>query len=173
MKQTKENHFKSIVEENGDQLKRICRYYNSDAEDQKDMYQEILVNVWKSLDNFRGDSKISTWLYRIALNTALTFNGKTYKRAKLFIDKDVQNLNILFDDDEVLLKEKREVELEMLYNELNQLSVVDKAMITLMLEGLSSREIADVIGLTEPNIRVKLHRIKEQLRAHLQPNENE
>ena len=102
-----------------------------------------------------------------------TFNGKTYKRAKLFIDKDVQNLNILFDDDEVLLKEKREVELEMLYNEMNQLSVIDKAMITLMLEGLSSREIADVIGLTEPNIRVKLHRIKEQLRAQLQSSKNE
>ena len=101
------------------------------------------------------------------------FNGKTYKRAKLFIDKDVQNLNILFDDDEVLLKEKREVELEMLYNEMNQLSVIDKAMITLMSEGLSSREIADVIGLTEPNIRVKLHRIKEQLRAQLQSSKNE
>ena len=171
MKQTKENHFKSIVEENGDQLKRICRYYNSDAEDQKDMYQEILVNVWKSLDN-SGRLKNKQWLYRIAVNTALTFNGKT-SNGKIFIDKDVQNLNILFDDDEVLLKEKREVELEMLYNEMNQLSVIDKAMITLMLEGLSSREIADVIGLTEPNIRVKLHRIKEQLRAQLQSSKNE
>jgi len=170
MKENKEDQFKRIIDENGGRIMRICRYYNSNTDDQKDMYQEILVNVWKSLDRFRGDSKISTWVYRIAVNTSLNFMGNAYKNMKLMIDKDVENLNVLFDDDETKLKEKQESNLETLQTQLNLLSVIDKAMITLMLEGLSTREIADIIGLTEPNVRVKIHRIKENLRSQLANN---
>lgn len=167
MKQNKEQHFKRIVEENGDRIMRICRYYNSNPDDQKDMYQEILVNVWKSLDRFRGDSKESTWVYRIAVNTSLSFTGKAYRKMKLVIDKDVQNLGVLFDEEEHDRKLKMEADLDALQAQLNTLSVIDKALISLMLEGLSTREIADVIGLTESNVRVKIHRIKEQLREQL------
>ncbi len=167
MKENKERQFKQIVAENGDRILRICRYYNSNPEDQKDMYQEILVNVWNSLDRFRGDSKVSTWVYRIAVNTSLNFNGKAYRQAKLMVDRDVQNINVLFDDDDAALKEYQEADFEALQTQLNLLSVIDKALITLMLEGLSTREMADVLGLTEPNVRVKIHRIKEQLRVQL------
>ena len=99
MKENKEEQFKKIIDENGGRILRICRYYNSNPEDQKDLYQEILINVWKSLDRFRGDSKISTWVYRIAVNTSLNFTGKAYKHMKMVVDKDVENLNVLFDDD--------------------------------------------------------------------------
>ncbi|HNW51974.1 MAG TPA: RNA polymerase sigma factor [Prolixibacteraceae bacterium] len=170
MKEKKEEQFKRIVEENGDRIVRICRYYNSNLEDQKDMYQEVLVNIWTSLDRFRGDSKESTWVYRIAVNTSLSFKGKTYKHLKLIVDKDVENLNVLFDEDERTLKLDFETHLEALQVQLNLLSVIDKAMISLMLEGLSTREIADVIGLTETNVRVKIHRIKEQLREQITTN---
>lgn len=169
----KEIQFKRIVDENGERIMRICSYYNANAEDRKDMYQEVLVNVWKSLDRFRGDSKISTWVYRIAVNTSLNFNGKTYRQTKLLVDKDVQNLNVLFDDEEAMSKEKLDADLESLQTQLNLLSVIDKAMITLMLEGLTTREIADIIGLTEPNVRVKIHRIKEQLRTQLTTTNND
>jgi RNA polymerase sigma-70 factor (ECF subfamily) len=135
------------------------------------MYQEVLVNVWKSLDRFRGDSKESTWVYRIAVNTSLSFTGKVYRNMKLIVDKDVQNLNVLFDDEEPQQKEKQEADLDALQSQLNLLSVIDKALISLMLEGLSTREIADVIGLTEPNVRVKIHRVKEQLREQLIGNQ--
>jgi RNA polymerase sigma-70 factor (ECF subfamily) len=167
MKENKEDQFKQIVAENGERILRICRYYNTNTEDQKDMYQEILVNIWNSLDRFRGDSKISTWVYRIAVNTSLNFNGKAYRQSKLIVDRDVQNLNVLFDEDDAALKERREKDMVELQAQLNLLSVIDKALITLMLEGLSTREMADVIGLTEPNVRVKIHRIKEQLRKEL------
>ena len=170
MKQNKEEQFKRIVEENGNRIMRICRYYNSNPDDQKDMYQEVLVNVWKSLDRFRGDSKESTWVYRIAVNTSLSFNGQAYRKMKLMIDKDVQNLNVLFDEEEHDRKLKMEADLDALKVQLNTLSVIDKALISLVLEGLSTREIADVIGLTESNVRVKIHRIKEHLRTELKPD---
>ena len=170
MKENKEDQFKRIIDENGGRIMRICCYYNSNPDDQKDMYQEILVNVWKSLDRFRGDSKESTWVYRIAVNTSLNYMGKGYRNMKVIVDRDVQNINVLFEDDELDKKEKYESDLETLQAQLNLLSVIDKAMISLMLEGLSTREIADIIGLTEPNVRVKIHRIKENLRSQLLNN---
>jgi RNA polymerase sigma-70 factor (ECF subfamily) len=170
MKEPKEEQFKKIVAENGDRISRICRYYNPDKEDQKDMVQEILVNIWNSLDKFRGESTISTWIYRIAVNTSLSFTGKTFRYMKMQINSDQQHLNILLNDDELEEKYKQEADLEQLQTQLNQLSVIDKALISLVLEGLSMREIADVIGLTEPNVKVKIHRIKEEIKRNMSKN---
>lgn len=164
MDDQKEARFKQIIEENSSRINGICRYYCSNSETQKDMYQEVLVNIWKSLDKFRGDSAISTWIYRIAVNTSLSFTGKAYRNQNLYIDKDPQYMDILFDDDELEQKINTERHLDQLETQLNMLSIIDKALITLVLEGLSMREIADVIGLTEPNVKVKIHRIKEQLK---------
>jgi len=163
----KEEKFKTIVDENEDRIMRICKFYNPNSEDQKDMYQEVLVNIWRSLDNFRGESAISTWIYRIAVNTSLSFAGKAYKEMKLMVDADTQNLSSIINDDLLEEKLQKEHQLNQLQAELNQLSVIDKALISLQLEGLSMREIADVIGITEPNVKVKIHRIKEQLRTKL------
>lgn len=163
----KEERFKQIIEEYERLIQSICGHYTQNSEDRKDMYQEILVNIWKSLDSFRGDSKISTWIYRVAVNTALNSSGKSYRYMKLHINSDDRHLNMLMDnDDELIQKKKEEANLEQLQIQINLLSVIDKAMISLMLEGLSTREIADVIGLTETNVRVKIHRIKEQLKSY-------
>ena len=169
----KEDRFNKIVEENGERIQRICRYYNANTEDQKDMYQEVLVNIWKSLDNFRGDSAISTWIYRIAVNTSLGFTGKSYKQMKLMVDADTQNLNSILDDENLKEKQKLDAQLDRLQNELNQLSVIDKAIISLVLEGLNLKEIAGIIGITEPNVRVKVHRIKAQLKSNLKGGKHE
>lgn len=128
------------------------------------MYQEILVNIWNSLDRFRGESSISTWIYRIAVNTSLSFTGKAFRYMKLQIHDDQQNLNVLLDEDDLEMALKKEAELAQLQTHLNLLSVIDKALISLLLEGLSMREIAEVIGLTEPNVKVKIHRIKAELK---------
>jgi RNA polymerase sigma-70 factor, ECF subfamily len=165
MKQ-KETQFKQIVADNSERIMRICRYYNPNREDQKDMYQEVLVNIWKSLDSFRGDSKISTWVYRIAVNTSLNFTGKSFRQMKLMVDRDVNNLQVLADED-LSLKQQFETDFASLQQLLNQLSVIEKAMMSLVLEDLSMREIADIIGLTENNVRVKIHRIKEKLREQM------
>jgi RNA polymerase sigma-70 factor (ECF subfamily) len=167
MENAKEIQFREIVEENSNRITRICGYYSKNAEDKKDMYQEILINVWKSLDKFRGESSLSTWIYRIAVNTSLTFAGKNYRNLNLNIDQMPQGIGILLDDDELEKKQKTERHLEVLETQLNLLSIIDKALITMMLEGLSMREIADVIGLTEPNVKVKIHRIKENLKQQL------
>jgi len=167
MENSKEIRFKQIVEENGNRISRICSYYSKNTEDRKDMYQEILVNIWKSLDKFRGESAISTWIYRIAVNTSLTFAGKSYRNLNLNIEQLPQGVGILCNDDELEQKQKSELRLEELETQLNLLSIIDKALITMVLEGLSMREIAEVIGLTEPNVKVKIHRIKEHLKQHL------
>ncbi|WP_319502744.1 RNA polymerase sigma factor [uncultured Draconibacterium sp.] len=164
---TKEEKFNTIVSENGERIRNICRYYNSNAEDQKDMYQEVLVNIWKSLDSFRGDSAMSTWVYRVAVNTSLTFTGKAFRHMKLMVDADTTNLNSILDDENLKQKLAEEKLLERMQLELNQLSVIDKALISLLLEGLSMKEIAEVIGITEPNVKVKIHRIKSQLKEKL------
>ncbi len=162
----KEEHFKQVVEQNKGRILRICKSYAPSEEDCKDMYQEVLINIWKSLETFKGNSEIGTWIYRIAVNTSLTFAGKQYKRMKLNVDVETSNLKSLLDEerDEALIKENRFQELQVY---LNQLSVIDKALMGLVLEGLSTKEIADVIGITEPNVRVKIHRIKEHLRISM------
>jgi len=169
---SKEEKFKQLVEDNKSKLLRICRYYAPSIEDQKDMYQEVLINIWKSLDTFRGDSEIGTWIYRIAVNTSLSFAGKQYKRMKLNVDIETQNLTVILleDKDEYKIKEEQ---LQQLQTELNQLNVIDKALMGLVLEDLSTKEIADIIGITEPNVRVKIHRIKETLRNNLKGGQHE
>lgn len=167
MDNAKEIRFRQIVEENSVRISRICNYYSKNAEDSKDLYQEILINIWKSLDKFRGESSVNTWIYRIAVNTSLTFAGKNYRNLNLSIDQMPQGIGVLLDDNELEKKQKTELHLEELETQLNLLSIIDKALITMMLEGLSMREIADVIGLTEPNVKVKIHRIKENLKQQL------
>jgi RNA polymerase sigma-70 factor (ECF subfamily) len=167
MDDKKEKRFKEILEENGGRINRICQFYCRNDEDKKDMYQEVLVNIWKSLDKFRGDSTISTWIYRIAVNTSISFSGMASRNKKLYIHKVPQSLNFLLDENDLDQKFQIEEQLDQLETCINQLSVIEKILISLVLEGLSMREIADVVGLTEPNVKVKIHRVKEQLKQNL------
>jgi RNA polymerase sigma-70 factor, ECF subfamily len=168
----KENQFKQVIEQNRDRIQRICHYYAPTSEDQKDMYQEVLVNIWKSLESFRGDAAISTWIYRIAVNTSLSFVGKELQRMKLNFPGDAGDLHYLLEEDETSNLEK-EFHYNKLETALNQLSVIDKLLISLTLEKLSMREIADIVGITESNVRVKIHRIKETLRNQLNRKSHE
>lgn len=161
----KEEKFREVINDNEDRINSICRYYSSTDEDQKDMYQEVLINIWKSLDSFRGDAQLSTWVYRVAVNTAMGFANKEIRRQKIFLDKN-DNLQNLMDVDESLVKHKEKL-YETLENQINQLSVIDKIIITLVLESVSHKEIASVIGITEPNVRVKIYRIKNELKEVL------
>jgi RNA polymerase sigma-70 factor (ECF subfamily) len=159
---TKEDKFKRIIEENNGRIQSICRYYAPTPDDRKDMYQEILINVWKSLDSFRGDSEIGTWIYRVAVNTSLNYAGKSYKQMRLNVDVESKSIQkSLIDESPDGLKDEQ---LNLLQTELNQLSVIDKALMGLVLQDLSTKEIADILGITEPNVRVKIHRIKEMLK---------
>ena len=162
----KEEQFRKIIKENEQRISGICRYYSSNEDDHKDIYQEVLINIWKSLENFRGDAQWSTWVYRVSVNTALGFAKKEIRRQKIFIKQDDEKLKDLLDYDDCPTKEK-EIMLQALENKINMLSVVDKIIITLVLESVSHKEIASVIGITEPNVRVKIHRIKNELKEML------
>ena len=170
--QRKEDRFNLLVKENQQKILKICRYYAPVNEDQKDIYQEILVNIWKSLENFRGNSQESTWIYRIALNTAMGFAGKEFRRMRIVLDGGDKNLQNLISEDNSEYK-LREDQINLLQNHLNQLSVIDKAIMSLVLEDLTSKEIAEIIGITEPNVRVKVHRIKETLREQMKGGNHE
>ena len=164
---TKEERFNRIVAENSEKIRRICRYYSSNRENQKEMFQEVLINIWKSLDRFRGQSAISTWIYRIAVNSALTHIGKISKRLNTSLYVDLQKIHLFSDEDHSQEFLRKEAQIEKLQSELNLLSIIDKTLISLTLEGISTKEIAEVIGITEPNVRVKIHRIKTDLKNKL------
>lgn len=163
---SKEVKFRKIIEENEQRISSICRYYSSNDEDHKDMYQEVLINIWKSLDSFRGDAQLSTWIYRVAVNTAMGFANKEIRRQKVFLDNKEYALTNLVEIDEHAQKDKEKL-FQLLENQINQLSVIDKVIMTLVMESVNHKEIASVIGITEPNVRVKIHRIKNELKDAL------
>lgn len=166
-KDEKEKQFNQLVIQNSERIRRICSYYNANQQDQKEMFQEVLINIWKGLERFRGESAMGTWVYRIAVNTAITYAGKVNRHLKVSVRTDPQRLSSVLDEDGLEEVLSKEVQLEKLQSELNALSIIDNTMMSLMLEGLSTREIADVIGITEPNVRVKIHRIKTELKRKL------
>lgn len=161
---SKEEKFRQVIDKNDNRIKSVCRYYSKNQEKQKDIYQEILINIWKGLDSFRGDAQPGTWIYKIAVNTAIGFVMKEQKRINLEVVLEDKNLKYFSEDPEVQSLPEKEILLNELENQINQLSVIDKILISLLLEDLSYREIADVVGITEPNVRVKIHRIKGILR---------
>jgi len=160
----KEEKFRKIVHEYGGKIMQLCSHYAPSQEDGKDLYQEILVNIWKSLDSFRGEASIGTWIYRIAVNTSLTFSGKQYKLLKCRVDMENPGIKKMLADEGDVYNEEDGEELQ---KHLNEMNVIDKAIICLVLDELSTREISEIIGITEPNVRVKIHRIKEQLRIKM------
>jgi len=170
--ENKEEKYRKIIADNKDRLKRICKYYAPSPEDQKDIYQEILINIWRSLESFRNEASIGTWIYRIAVNTSLDYAGKSYKQMKLNIDIETSNIKNLLTEEEndPVLEERQYQDLKI---HLNNLGIIDKAIMGLVLDDLSTREIAEIIGITESNVRVKIHRIKETLKSKMKGDKYE
>ncbi len=160
---SKDIQYKQIIEENQSRIRSVSRYYAGTSDDSEDLYQEILINVWRGLEKFRGDAQLSTWVYRIAVNTALSFVNKKnkYLNFNTYLD-DGKAANLVGDDREDSIVHEKQ--LELMSNLINQLSVVDKIIMSLVLEELNTKEIAEIVGITETNVRVKIHRIKEELR---------
>lgn len=151
---SKEQAFTKLVKEHKRMIYTVCYMFSSDADEVKDLFQEILVKVWNGYDSFKGDSDIKTWMYRIALNTCINYDKKK-KRQKLELEVDI---NPFQDSNEKALQVKQ------LYGMINRLGLVDRAIILLWLEGLTYDEIADIIGISTKNVSVKLVRIREQLK---------
>src|SRR4030095_12396500 len=155
-----EGHFLEVLGQHEKIINRAIRIYGVDSEDRRDLFQEIVYELWRSYGTFKGESRISTWLYRVALNTAITSLRKT-KRAPDHTELDDQSrqLSASFDSSE------RSEQVQQLYSAIRSLGEVDRALVMLYLEELSYKEIAEILGLTEDNVGVKLNRIKKKLRV--------
>ncbi len=157
----KKLEFIQIIKENEGIIYKITRVYASDDEDQKDLYQEIVFQLWKSFDGFRNESKISTWIYRVALNTSIT-HSKKGKRKEHHIPVDFELLNSA--EEKNSLMEER---LETLYEHINRLNLIEKGIVLLFLEGKSYDEIAKITGFTTTNVGTRLGRIKQKLKTQI------
>ena len=155
-----EHLFLKVLEQNQQKLFRICSVYSKNSEDSKDLFQDVLINIWKSLPSFESKSTIETWVYRITLNTCLRFRSNDIKKRRRFVSMDsLNNVSALTQAEHSEQKEK----LIHLRNCIAQLNKADKAVITLYLEKLPYKEISNITGLTENNIAVKIKRIKKKL----------
>ena len=164
MNPTLEQDFLEKFQANQNIAHKICRAYTSDEHSHKDLFQEITVQLWRAYPKFRGEAKFSTWMYRIALNTAITI----YRKQKRTIQTSTLDDYSFKLSDEPYDGEKEE-QVKALYKAINQLSDINKAIILLYLEDKPYKEISEIIGVTEVNARVKVNRSKEQLRKLLNP----
>ncbi|MBT8184483.1 MAG: RNA polymerase sigma factor [Eudoraea sp.] len=159
-----ERKFVTELENNQNIVHKICSLYTNDRHSHNDLFQEITIQLWKAYPKFRGDSKFSTWMYRVALNTAITLYRKSKKRVKTL---DYNEVIYKIKSDEY--DETEEQQLKLLYNAVKQLGDIDKALVFLYLEDKNYTEIAETLGITEVNARVKMNRIKNKLRTILNP----
>ncbi|TVQ85931.1 MAG: sigma-70 family RNA polymerase sigma factor [Bacteroidetes bacterium] len=156
----------SIVKDNQRLIYKVCLTYCNNSELRKDLEQEILVQLWKSLPRFDGRVKISTWIYRVALNTAFLFHRNESKHKENKVDMDNSVFFIAETTDASELDEK----IEMLYRFIYNLDELDKALMMLYLEESKYKEIAEILGITETNVATKISRIKNKLKVYFQNN---
>lgn len=154
-----EKAFLDILRQHERMLHKICHVYASDLSAKQDLFQEIILQLWKSFNGFRNESKISTYMYRIALNTALTQHRRGKSRVPLsfigFEFKDMIDKNDSSDQQE---------NIDLLYTSISNLNEVEKAIVMLYLDDKSYEEMEDVLGIRQATLRVKMNRIKEKLR---------
>ena len=163
---TKDLEQKFVAELNKNQniVHKVCRVYTNNSDAHKDLFQEITIQLWKAYPKFRGEAKFSTWMYRVALNTAITLYRKSKRQIQTSNVSDIQyKLESIEYDGEV------EEQMQLLYKAIHQLTDIEKALILLYLEEKPYKEIAETMGITEVNARVKVNRIKTKLKTILNP----
>jgi RNA polymerase sigma factor (sigma-70 family) len=161
------DQFISVIKDNQGLIYKICYSYCSNPENRKDLQQEILMQLWNSFAKFDGRVKISTWIYKIALNTAIFFyrNDCKYKVKRITIDTSIISLSF-FESDDSGIDEK----IAMLYQFIERLNELDKALILLYLDDNKYKEIADILGISETNVATKINRIKNNLKDQFSNN---
>jgi RNA polymerase sigma-70 factor (ECF subfamily) len=149
--------FSEWIEEYKPLLFKVVRSYAFNLTDQDDLFQNITIQVWRSVPNFKGDSKVSTWLYRIALNTALNWRRKEsrHQQGHQELEHHVHVIKVN--------PEEKDERLEWLYDQISRLEELDRSLTLLLLDGYSYKEMSDIIGISESNVGVKIHRIKKHL----------
>ena len=156
-----EKEFIHLLNQHQKIIYKVCNLYMDLHSDREDLFQEITLQAWKAYGNFRGDAKFSTWLYRVALNTAITFFRKDKKKPDIYsTDTMPEKMEENFDPVEEQVKA--------MYAAIGELSRIDKALVMLYLEDYSYQEIGEMMGITANNVAVKMNRIKVKLKEGAQ-----
>ncbi|CAM3586176.1 RNA polymerase sigma factor [Elizabethkingia occulta] len=153
----KEKDFSKLVKENQGLIIKVARMYTNTPDDQQDLFQEIVLQLWRSYDTFKGNSKISTWMYRVALNTAITLFRKTTRTVKT---DELADFHQPIDDD----NDDNQQQITLLYKVIKMLGDIDRAIVMMYLDDIPYKDIAENIGITEVNARVKMNRLKKTLK---------
>lgn len=161
-----EKEFLHIIAENQGIIHKVCSIYCDLEEDRRDLFQEILAQLWKSYPSFRNESKFSTWMYRVALNTAITSFKKEKRQPDKagILNKDLQVAEELYDS-------HTEEQIRLLNKAVAKLTGVEKSIILLFLEDKKYEEIAEITGITQNYVRVKMNRIKKKLKLLMDTEE--
>ena len=151
-----ERKFTEMVKEHRKTIYTVCYFFSNDKDEVDDLFQEILINLWKGFKNFRGDCDIKTWIWRVSLNTC---NNQERKKSS------VQTVPLLVDIDLYHDEDENSKQIQMLYDRINRLDVFDRAIILLWLENMQYQDIANVVGISLSAVTTRLFRIKEQLKS--------
>ena len=154
--ETLEKDFANIVRKHKSTIYTVCYMFSQDNDEVEDLFQETLINLWKGFAQFRGDSSPATWIWKVSLNTCISFDRKKRRRGESVPLS--MSINLFEDDD----NDSRQI--EMLRKRINQLGQFDRAIVLLWLENLSYEEIGEIVGITAKNVSVRLVRIREQLK---------
>lgn len=145
-----------MVREHKSTIYTVCYMFSNDEDEVSDLFQETLINLWKGFESFRHESKLSTWIYRVAMNTCISADRKKRKQGtKVPLSMDIN----LYNDEDHETKQVRQ-----LHERIQRLDLIDRALVMMWLEGMNYDEIAEVIGISVKNVGVKLVRIKEKLK---------
>ncbi len=158
---SKEETFTQLIKEHQGLIYKVSALYTEQQQDQNDLFQEIVYQLWKSYDSFRGDAKMSTWMYRVALNTAIG-QLKKKKRALNTVSID-QDVVYIMDDIDTELEER----IKVLNAHIQQLNILDRGLILLLLEGKKYEEISEISGLSLTNVATRISRIKQKLKSNM------
>ena len=150
-----QKRFSAMVRQNKSTIFTVCYMFSKDQDEVNDLFQEVLIRLWQGFANYKGSSDVKTWIYRVALNTCISFDRKKqrHKKEQVYMGSD------LFSGDE---RDSRQAEI--LHNRITQLRPLDRAIVLLWLEDISYEEIGAIVGITAKNVSVRLYRIREQLK---------
>ena len=151
-----EKEFTTAVSQHKDTIYMVCYMFSKDNAEVEELYQEILINLWRSFPSFEHRSSLRTWIWRISLNTCISIDRKKRRRSKLPLEMDID----LYNDSDRDTKQ-----IKMLHERINRLGPFDRAIILLWLENMSYEEIGAIVVISEKNVSVRLYRIKEQLKT--------
>ena len=152
---TLETKFAQTIAAHKGTIYTVCYMFSNDADEVNDLFQEVLVHLWKGFSSFEHRSDIRTWIYRVSLNTCISLDRRKRRSSAVALNMDI---NLFEDNDEDTLQVKQ------LHRRISKLKLIDKAIVLLWLEELSYEEIGQIVGITAKNVSVRLFRIKEQLK---------